>query len=89
MGTAGKVRIYPEGAGFRATTIYRDFDGRNRRIERHARTKGAAERALAEAVRDRSQPTEDLVLTPGTKVCVLTEAWYSEIEQGRRSPGTL
>ncbi len=89
MGTAGKVRIYPEGAGFRATTIYRDFDGRNRRIERHARTKGAAERALAEAVRDRSQPTEDLVLTPGTKVWVLTEAWYSENEQGRRSPGTL
>ena len=43
VGTAGKVRIYPGGAGFRATTIYRDFDGRNRRIERHAKTKGAAE----------------------------------------------
>ena len=88
VGTAGSVRTYPEGNGYRATTIYRDYDGRNRRIERHAKTKGAAQRALAEAVRDRERPAEDSALTPATKVAALAEAWWCEIDSSNRSPGT-
>ena len=88
VGTAGSVRTYPEGNGYRATTIYRDYDGRNRRIERHGKTKGAAQRALAEAVRDRERPAEDSALTPATKVTTLAEAWWSEIDSSNRSPGT-
>jgi len=88
VGTAGTVRTYPEGNGYRATTIYRDYDGRNRRIERHAKTKGAAQRALAEAVRDRERPAEDSALTPATKVATLAEAWWGEIDSSNRSPGT-
>ena len=49
VGTAGKIRTYPASNGYRATTIYRDYDGRNRQIERHGKTKNAAQRALAEA----------------------------------------
>ena len=75
VGTAGSVRTYPEGNGFRATTIYRDYDRRNRRIERHAKTKGAAQRALAEAVRDRGRTAQNSAMSPGTKVTVLAEAW--------------
>ena len=57
VGTAGKIRTYPASNGYRATTIYRDYDGRNRQIERHGKTKNAAQRALAEAIRDRPDPS--------------------------------
>ena len=89
VGTAGKIRTYPAGNGYRAATIYRDYDGRNRQIERHGKTKNAAQRALAEAVRDRTRPVENSTLTPATTVSALAEAWWNEIENNRRSPGTL
>ena len=89
IGTAGKIRTYPASNGYRATTIYRDYDGRNRQIERHGKTKNAAQRALAEAIRDRTRPVENSTLTPATTVSVLAEAWWNEIENNRRSPGTL
>jgi len=89
IGTAGKIRTYPANSGYRATTIYRDYDGRNRQIERHGKTKNAAQRALAEAIRDRTRPVENSTLTPATTVTVLAEAWWNEIENNRRSPGTL
>jgi len=37
VGTAGKIRTYPASNGYRAATIYRDYDGRNRQIERHGK----------------------------------------------------
>jgi hypothetical protein len=89
VGTAGKIRTYPASNGYRATTIYRDYDGRNGQIERHGKTKNAAQRALAEAIRDRTRPVENSTLTTATTVSVLAEAWWNEIENNRRSPGTL
>ena len=53
VGTAGRVRTYRTGTGWRARTLYRDYDGITRDLERAGKTRGAAERALAEALRDR------------------------------------
>ena len=55
LGTSGSVRTYRTPAGWRARTAYRDYDGVTREIQRHAPTKAKAERALAEAVRDRAR----------------------------------
>ena len=53
LGTHGRIRVYPDPAGYRAVCLYRDWDGVTRQVQRQARTKGAAERALAVALRDR------------------------------------
>jgi hypothetical protein len=45
VGTYGSISIAPYGTGYRARTLYRDYDGVTRRVERHGQTKGAAERA--------------------------------------------
>jgi len=89
IGTAGQVRIYPQRDGYRAITTYRDFDGQTYRIQRHAKTKGAAQRALAEALRDRGRQVKNSTLTPESKVAILAEMWWASIEASQRSPGTL
>lgn len=47
LGVSGKVRIYRTESGWRARTTYHDHDGVTREVQRHGRTKAAAERALA------------------------------------------
>ena len=60
LGVSGKVRTYRTESGWRARTTHRDHDGVTREVQRHGRTKAAAERALAIAVRDRSHPRGEL-----------------------------
>ena len=63
VGTYGSISTSPYGTGYRARTLYRDYDGVTRRVERHWRAKGAAERALRMALRDRvhvARPPEDI-----------------------------
>jgi integrase len=69
--------------------LYRDFDGVTRPVERTAKTKAAAERALREALRDRAHLTGDLDITPDTKVVVIAEAWFRDFSSGDKSPTTL
>ena len=87
LGTHGRVRVYPDPAGYRAVCLYRDWDGVTRQVQRQARTKGSAERALAVALRDRGRPGTDHEITPDTKIAVLAEKWYSELEG--KSPSTM
>ena len=54
LGTHGAIRCYKVDSGYRARTLARDYDGRTRAVERWGKTKGAAERALKLAVRDRT-----------------------------------
>ena len=89
IGTAGQVRIYAQRDGYRAITTFRDFDGRSYQIQRHRKTKGAAQRALAEALRDRGRQAKNSTLTADTKVATLAETWWITIEASQRSPGTL
>jgi hypothetical protein len=79
----------PYGTGYRARTRYRDYDGVTRRVERHGRTKGAAERALRMALRDRVHVGAEVEITPDTKIAGLAETWFAEISAQDRSPGTL
>jgi hypothetical protein len=55
FGTHGRIRVYPHPAGHRAVCLYRDWDGVTRQVQRQAKTRGAAERALAVALRDRGR----------------------------------
>ena len=89
LGCYGKIRIYPHADGYRAMTSYRDYDGVTRQVERHAKTKGAAERTLAEALRDRARLGGAAEIKPDTKVVLLADAWWKEVEASDRSPGTL
>jgi integrase len=59
---------------------YRDYDGKCRQVERHARTKAAAEAALRLALRDRARLDGDGDITPTTRVNVLAEAWFAGLK---------
>jgi integrase len=87
LGTHGRVRVHADPAGFRAVCRYRDWDGMTRLVQRQAPTKGAAAQALAVALRDRGRSGADSGVTRDTKVSVLAEKWFSELEG--RSPSTL
>src|SRR5829696_9644981 len=89
VGTYGSISTSPYGTGYRARTLYRDYDGVTRRVERHGRTKGGAERALRMALRDRVHVGAEAEITPDTKIAGLAETWFAEISAQDRSPGTL
>jgi integrase len=89
LGTAGTIRVYETDAGFRAMTRVRDFDGRVRQVERHARTKGAARDALARALRDRARVDADAEITGTTKLAPVAEAWFADFQRKDRSPTTV
>jgi hypothetical protein len=80
--------VYRHGDSWRARTLYRDWDGTTRHVEKYARTQAAAERALIESLRDRHRSDAGALITPDTRVDVLAQAWWNEIEQGSHSPGT-
>lgn len=73
--------------GHRAVAWYRDYDGKCRQVERHAKTKAAAQAALRLALRDRARLNVDGDITANTRVDVLAEAWFSGL--GNLSPTTL
>jgi hypothetical protein len=88
LGTYGRIRVYRHGDSWRARTLYRDWDGTTRHVEKYARTQAAAERALIESLRDRHRSDAGALITPDTRVDVLAQACWNEIEQGSHSPGT-
>ena len=77
LGTAGKTRVHATPSGHRAVAWYRDYDGRCRQVERHAKTKAAAEAALRLALRDRARLDVGGDITPDTRVDALAEAWFA------------
>lgn len=40
-GTHGRVRVYPDPAGYRAVCLYRDWDGVTRQMQRQAKTRAS------------------------------------------------
>src|SRR4051812_35846167 len=87
LGTHGRIRLYQDPAGYRAVCLYRDWDGVTRQVQRQAKTKGGAERALAVALRDRGRAGSGQGIAPDAKVAVLAEKWFSEL--GGKSPSTM
>src|SRR3954471_24511392 len=80
LGTVGAIRIYKTDAGYRARVLVRDYDGRVRSIERHARSKVAAERALKVALRDRVPGKTGGEVTADSRVSALAEFWYAQLD---------
>jgi integrase len=62
---------------------------RSRLVERSRATRAAAERALKEALRDRSRVGPDAEIGPETRVKQVAESWWADFESRGVSPGTL
>jgi len=90
VGTHGKIRCYRTSTGWRAMTTFRDYDGVGRPVERVGKTKTAAERALKEALRDRTTPADEGSIKPDTRFRNAAVLWLEEfqaaIDSGTRSP---
>jgi integrase len=87
LGTAGKIRLHATSSGHRAVAWYRDYDGKCRQVERHAKTKAAAEAALRLALRNRARFDAGGDITPNTRLSVLAEAWFAGLKN--LSPTTM
>ena len=70
-------------------TSYRDYDGVTRSVQRHGKTKAAAERELTTALRDRAHYDAGQSITPNTKLSVVAELYWTEIRDSTRSPSTM
>jgi hypothetical protein len=77
LGTYGTIRFYKTDSGYRACTLARGYDGRTRALERHGKTKAAAERALKAGLRDRAGEQVNGAISAESRVSVLAEAWYA------------
>ncbi|MFS8098144.1 site-specific integrase [Lentzea alba] len=92
IGTYGTIRCYETASGWRATTKFRDYDGKTRPVERHGKTKAAAERNLKKALAERKGPAGDS-LTPDTRFKEAVALWFGKFQAladaGKRSPGSV
>jgi integrase len=89
LGTYGAIRVYPTATGFRVRTLYRDFDGQTRPVERKGRTKSATTRALIEALRDRARTVARGIITGDTRFRDVAILWFASLEEDGRSPSTI
>lgn len=88
LGTYSSIRTYDRGGVWWARTLFRDWDGVTRQVQRNGRTENAAKRALTEALRDRTRIDGGAEITPDSRVDALAEAWWAEINESDKSPGT-
>ncbi|WP_198537771.1 site-specific integrase [Frankia sp. KB5] len=71
-------------------TLYRDFDGSTRQVERSGASAAAAQRRLKEALRDWiTQAGGAAEITRDSRVEELAEHWWAEYAKLPKSPGTL
>lgn len=89
IGTAGAVRYYVTDSGWRARTLFRDYDGATRPILRAGRTKAEAGRRLKEAVRDRVYLGGGADLTADSPMIAVAERWIAELKAAGKAPRTI
>ncbi|MHA6793164.1 site-specific integrase [Pseudonocardia bannensis] len=86
IGTYGKVLVVRLGERrFRAWADYRDYDGVMRRVQRSGPTRAAAENALKSALRDRSRIVLDGEITGDTRLRVVADLWFRELDESDRA----
>lgn len=83
IGSHGKVRLYPSGAGWLASTKVRDLDGVVRKVDRTGKSRAAAERSLKKALQERD-PSTGSTLNGDTRVAVLIDLFLEETKRRRR-----
>ncbi len=91
IGTYGEIRYSATPGGYRARTLFRDFDGKTREVERSGKTKGKAAQRLRDAIREWTGSTTGEI-TRETRLSVLAEFWMEQVRQdvkeGTKSPTT-
>lgn len=90
VGTFGAVTLRKEGARFVASTRYRDWDGRLRRVEAAGATRQSAERLVKQRIAERTE-TEgaDGEITADSSFRELVQIWLQDLElEGRLAPST-
>lgn len=89
LGTYGEIRYYRLGPKrWKARTIYRDYDGKVRHVERVGRSKAAAQDNLKQALRDRSRAVAGDEITATTKVEVAAAKWLEELDESDKAMRT-
>ncbi|GHH59836.1 site-specific integrase [Lentzea cavernae] len=93
IGTHGEIRCYPAANGkWRAVTLYRDYDGVTRPVERTGATRAKATTKLKEALRDRGRIDASAEITQDTTFKAVAELWFAdidaEVQSGKKSPNT-
>src|SRR4029450_13613213 len=88
VGTAGRVRTYRTDQGWRARTLFRDYDGEARHVERPGKSRAGAERSLAEAIRDRVRVGGADEITGDTRVAALATVWLGLVGEQHETPTT-
>jgi integrase len=73
---------------YRSWANYRDFDGVTRRVQRFGPTKLAAENRLKEALRDRNRVALSGEITGDSRLRVVAEMWFRELEESDRAMRT-
>ena len=91
LGTWGSIRRQQVGPGrWRADTLFRDFDGRTRRVERTRGSAAKAEQALKESLLLRSRAGRVGEITPETRLRAVADLWLAALrESGDLAPTTL
>jgi len=90
LGTCGAIRRTELGPSrWMADTLFRDFDGRTRRVERRAHTGAQAERALKEYLLTRSRTGRLGELTSETRVRDAAALWLASLREEGRAASTL
>lgn len=87
IGTWGNISVKKSGKGFRARTLFRDFDGVTRPVERTGKTAGAARNALTAHLAERATPS-GADLTGDSRLSEVVPVWLAE-QETRLSKGNL
>ena len=81
LGSWGDIKISEKSPGhFIAKGRYRDYDGKLRLVERKGTTARKAENNLKEAFRDRLTPQDPTKLNRDSRIAVLADAWWEQIQ---------
>lgn len=86
LGTHGEIRTYQRGTKkWLARTLYRDYDGKVRPVERVGPSKATAANNLQEALRDRTRAAVGDEITASTRVKVAADLWLRELDESDKA----
>lgn len=87
IGSHGTIRLYPHphpaGSQWRATTKYRDEDGKTRPVSRIGKSRAAATRELQRALTERRRSGASGDITGETRLKVVAPLWLVEVKRLR------